>query len=255
VLVTPIEVTADEISAYYQENLDRWKNWKGTMDELRERVRVYLEQQKKYQIMMSAAKSLEPKYGVVVFLKEPTLKVSKVDIEGSYSTGPKDAPVTIVEFSDYQCPACRSGHPVVSQVREIYKGKLRWVFKDFPLRMHKEAAAAAEAARCAGEQSKFWEYQDVLYASPEELSNQTFEKLAQDLGMNTIAFKECIESGKYKPLVDKDIAEAKRVGVDRTPSFVINGRLSTGAPGLDKFKRLIDEELNGAKGMKSAGRF
>lgn len=244
----PVQVTEEEIEGYYQENLPRWKDWKGTQEELRGRIRSFLEQQRKYEELMKFAKSLEPAHGVVIYLKEPTMKVSRVNIDGNHSLGPPDAPVTVVEFSDYQCPACRSGHAVVLKVREAYQGKIRWVFKDFPLRMHKEAAFAAEAARCAGEQGKFWEYQDLLYGSREVFSKERLEQFAAGLGLNSASFGECLESGRQKANVEKDIAEARRIGVDRTPSFIINGRLATGVPALEEFKKMIQEELSRAEG-------
>lgn len=243
----PVQVTDEEVEAYYEENEGRWIEWKGTREELRGRIRNFLEQQKKYVELMKFAKSLEASNGVVVYLKEPTMRVSKVSIDGNPSYGPPDAPVTVVEFSDYQCPACRSGHSVVVKLRETYKGRLRWVFKDFPLRRHKEAALAAEAARCAGEQGKFWEYQDVLYGSQIAFTPERLEQFAGDLGLNNESFRECVQSGRHKASVENDIAEARRIGVDRTPSFIINGRLATGVPALEDFKRMIEEELNRSK--------
>lgn len=238
-----VQVTDQEIEAYHQENLARWRDWKGTMEDLRARIRTYLEQQKRYGELMKHANSLESKYGVTVYMREPTVRVSKVNIEGNHALGPPDAPVTVVEFSDYQCPACRSGHSVVLNLREAYKGKLRWVFKDFPLRRHRDAAAAAEAARCAGDQNKFWEYQDVLYGSQEDFTPEKLEQFAKQLGLNTDVFRQCVQGGKFKPHVENDVVEAKRIGVDRTPSFIVNGKLTTGAPAFEEFKKIIDGEL------------
>jgi protein-disulfide isomerase len=243
----PVEVGEQEIDTYYQENLGRWRDWKGTMEDLRARIRTYLEQQKRYAELMKHASSLESKYGVAVYIKEPTVRVSKVNIEGSHAVGPPDAPVMVVEFSDYQCPACRSGHSVVMTLREAYKGKIRWVFKDFPLKRHKDAAAAAEAARCAGDQNRFWDYQDVLYGSQEEFTPEKFEQFAKQLGLNSDVFRQCVQSGKFKSHVENDIAEAKRIGVDRTPSFIINGKLTTGVPAYEDFKKIVDAELRKGK--------
>ncbi len=241
------KIDDQEIEKYIQENLDRLKDWTGSFEDLKSRIRTYLEQQERYAEIVKYSKSLEPKYGVTIYLTEPQPLMAKLDLEGSPSVGPADAPVTIVEYSDYQCPACRATHEVVQKLRAMYGDRVRWVFKDYPLKKHKYSQNAAEAARCAGEQGKFWDYQNVLYVSQEELTPEKLEKIAGDLGLSMKEFKQCVESGKYREPIEKDLKEAIRLGVDRTPSFFINGRLVVGGPGFDSFRGMIEALLSKPK--------
>ncbi len=247
-VLAEVNVTDEEVERYYQENRSRITDWKGTEEELKTRIRASMQQQKNIAKVMEYAKALEPKYGVSVYLREPPPPDLKVDVAGSPSVGPPDAAVKIVEFSDYQCPACRQAHDVVKQVRQAYSGKVLWIFKDLPLKMHKDAQRAAEAARCAADQNKFWEYQDVLYASRDELSVDRLVDFASQMKLDAGRFRQCLESGQHKPRVEKDMEDARRAGVDRTPTFLINGKLSTGAPPFERFKEIIDGELSKAKG-------
>jgi protein-disulfide isomerase len=157
--------------------------------------------------------------------------------------------VTVIEFSDYQCPACRANHPVVKQVRAAFGNKLRWVYKEYPLRMHPFAFKAAEAGLCANDQGKFWQYQDQLYTTP-DLSVKNLIALAVKMGMSEKKFSQCVNGSKYKATVEKSISEAERVGIDRTPTYVINGMVFIGGPGLDKFEKVISEALK-EKGVKT----
>ena len=165
-----LNVSDEEVDAYRQENAERLKDWRWSEDDLRVRIRGFLAQQKRFREVARYAKSLETKHKVAIYLKEPEALLTRVDITGSPSIGPADAPVLVVEFSDYQCPACRQAHETVLKVREAYADRVKWVFKDFPLRKHKDARIAAEAAHCAAEQGKFWDYQNALYSCPDELT-------------------------------------------------------------------------------------
>ena len=165
-----------------------------------------------------------------------------IDTQGAPTLGPSDAPVTIVEFSDYECPACRSTHEVVKQVRAAYGDKVQWIYKDYPLRRHKDAFKAAEASHCAQEQGKFWQYQERLFTTP-DLSPDNMVSDAVQLGMSPEKFSQCLQDSKYKALVEKNVRDAEQAGIDRTPSFIINGVLFAGGPSLDNFRSMIDEEL------------
>ena len=243
VLSEEAQVDDAEVDRYFEDNRARLAAFKGTEQELRERIRTYLQQQQSYKRVTDYSASLGTKYGVTVHLKEPAPPMAKVVIEGSPSLGPPDAPVTVVEFSDYQCPACRQAHETVRKVRELYAGRLRWVFKDYPLQRHKDAELAAEAGKCAAEQNKFWEYQDLLYGSQEELTFERLESLAGGLGMVADRFKQCLEGRKYKDRIENELEEARKIGVDRTPTFVINGRILVGGLSLERFKEVIESEL------------
>ena len=153
--------------------------------------------------------------------------------------------MTIVEFSDYECPACRATHEVVKQVRAAYGDKVQWIYKEYPLKRHKDAFKAAEASHCAEDQGKFWEYQERLFTAP-DLSPDNLVSIAVQLGMSQEKFRQCLQDSRYKPLVEKNVRDAVQAGLDRTPSFMINGAVYAGSPSLDIFRSMIDEELRKA---------
>ena len=178
------------------------------------------------------------------YLEKPPLPYTRVNLGNSPSTGPADAPVTVIEFSDYLCPACRRAHPVSKEIKRIYQGKVRWVFKDFPLNRHPGADKLAEAARCADEQGKFWDFQDLLFDAPEHPDESMLEQFAQSLQINVPQFKECLETGKVSQDVRNDKQDAYKAGVSATPTFIINGRLHPGSPSLEGFQKMMDEALS-----------
>lgn len=249
-----VEVSDQEIGQFYAANRERWGAWNGSQDELRKRIYDFLVRQKSYQIVRAYTRSLIPDEDIQVFLKEPVSPMSHLSAKDCPSIGPKDAPVTVIELSDYQCPACRKTHEAVGKIRKDYEGRIRWIFMDFPLGMHKWAEKAAEAARCAEEQGKFWDYQNLLFASQEELSPDQLKQYAKDLGLQTNRFNECLDSGKYQEAVEKDVKAAKKVGVNSTPTFVINGVPATGSLSVERFKELIDSELQKVRNPMAAGR-
>ncbi len=188
---------------------------------------------------------LREKANVEVKLEEPLpAKVEGVQATGP-SKGPENAKVTIVEFSDFQCPFCGRAAQTVDQVMEQYAGKVRLVFRHFPLDFHQEAPKAHEASLCAHEQNKFWEYHDVLFENQQALGPEQLVKHATELGLDEAKFKECLDGGKHAETVQKDLAAGKSHGVSGTPAFFINGRLLSGARPVEDFKRLIDAELGG----------
>jgi protein-disulfide isomerase len=163
------------------------------------------------------------------------------------SLGPKDAPVTVVMFSDYQCPYCRKWYSdTFKPLMSAYQGQVRFVYKDFPLSsIHEEASPAALAARCAGEQGKYWEYQDLLFTGPEGLSAAAYTKYAQSLALDDAKFNECVASKRYQKTIEDDYQTAAGIGIQSTPTFFINGVPLIGAQPIDAFKQLIDQELAG----------
>jgi len=167
-----------------------------------------------------------------------------VSTEGDPSIGPQDAPVTIVEFSDYQCPYCQSWYQqTFNQLLTSYPDQIRFVYRDLPLPMHPEAVPAAEAAHCAGEQDAYWGFHDALFSGQYELGRASYEQIAASLGLDSAAFITCLDDHRYRAEVDEDAADAARVGLNGTPSFVINGRVLVGALPFSEFKAIIDEEL------------
>ena len=177
---------------------------------------------------------------------QPAARLDKVDEGSNPPLGKKGAPVTIVEFGDYQCPFCqRAFQQTFPQIKKDYvdTGKARYVFVNFPLSFHPNAEPAAEASECANEQGKFWEYHDKLYENQATLGNDLYPKLANDLKLDAAKFKQCLDSGKYKQQVQKDLDYGQSVGVSGTPSFFINGMRIVGAQPYEAFKQAIDAEL------------
>ncbi len=165
--------------------------------------------------------------------------------ENDPSRGPTDAAVTIIEFSDYECPYCQRFHQqVVSQIWEEYEGQIRYVFKDFPLtNVHPNSLPAASAALCANEQDAFWEYHEMLFSMKEGLSDEAYLTYAEDLGLDLDAFSQCVEENRYEEDVLSDLQMAAELGVNSTPTFLINGLPVIGAQPFEVFSQVIDQEL------------
>ncbi len=238
-------VEESEIDKYMQDNQAQIQGYKGSIPDLRQRIGAFIVQQKRSQVIKNYVQALEPKYGVRILVPVPVPPKVNVDTQGAPTLGPANAPVTIVEFSDYECPACRATHEVVKQVRAAYGDKVQWIYKEYPLKRHKDAFKAAEASHCAEDQGKFWEYQERLFTAP-DLSPDNLVSLAVQLGMSPEKFRQCLQDSRFKPLVEKNVRDAVQAGLDRTPSFMINGAVYAGSPSLDIFRSMIDEELRKA---------
>jgi len=187
-------------------------------------------------------KELRAASGVKVNLEPPRVAVSA---EGP-SRGGADAPVTIVEFSDFECPFCGHAVETLQQIEKSYGDKVRIVFRDYPLFTHRTAKRAAEAAHCADELGKFWEMHDRLFSKGGPLTDGDLYRFASQAGLDRVKFDACLSSGKYKDAWKPSQDEGNRVGVSSTPSFFINGRMIVGAMGFDAFSKIIDEELAAA---------
>jgi protein-disulfide isomerase len=243
ILSKGIEITPEEIGRYYDANRQKWSQVKKSEEEVRGEIRNQLAQQKGYQKIMDYAATLYADYGVAVHLQEPSPPYLSTSLDGGISKGPRNAPITVIEFSDYQCPACKKSHETVRAVQSIYSDKVLWVFKDFPLHRSESSLRAAEAARCAGEQGKFWDYQDSLFSGANEPGPDLLVGYASKLGLNTEDFGSCLESGKYRPMVEKDLQEGWRAGINSTPTFVINHKVVSGAVPLETLDTIIRREL------------
>jgi protein-disulfide isomerase len=161
--------------------------------------------------------------------------------------GPADAPITIVEFSDFECPYCQKWYAeVYERLKEQYPQEVRLVFRDFPIEsIHANAFPAAEAANCANEQGEFWPFHDKLFSMEKGLNAEAYTQYASDLGLNVEDFNACLESGKFKPEVQSDLDFAANLGVRSTPTFFINGIALVGAQPFEVFQDVIDKELAG----------
>jgi protein-disulfide isomerase len=175
---------------------------------------------------------------------------ARIEVGNAPVLGPKNAPVTIVEWSDFQCPFCGRVEPTLQQLREEYKGKIRVAWKNQPLSFHPNAMPAAEAAMAAHEQGKFWEFHDALFKKQGQLSPQLYDEVARSLGLDLDRFHASIEARKNAAHIQADMAAGRAVGAEGTPTFFINGKKLVGAQPIEAFKQLIDSELASALAKK-----
>lgn len=173
-------------------------------------------------------------------ITEPVLAVSTDDDPSIGSVG---APVTIVEFSDFQCPFCKQSAGVIKEVLRTYGDKVRFVYRDYPAPNHIHAKQAAEAAQCAAAQGKFWAYHDLLFEHQQRRVGWDFNRLAQKTSIDMTVFSHCLDTHQYAAEVEGDLRDALNVGVTSTPTFFINGRPLVGARSFEEFKLLIDIAL------------
>jgi len=171
-----------------------------------------------------------------------------IPVDGSPFKGPEDAKVTVVEFSDFECPYCSRGKAVMEQVLKAYPKDVKVVFKHLPLDFHKNAKPAARATMAAHEQGKFWEMHDKLFENQRNLTEPFFMKTAKDLGLDIEKFKTDFKSGKYDKQIDSDVAIANKNGIRGTPGFFVNGVAVKGARPFEHFKMIIDRWLEKKKG-------
>jgi protein-disulfide isomerase len=188
---------------------------------------------------------------------------AKISIKGKQVMGAKDAPVTVVEFADYQCPFClrftKTTFPLL-KTKYIDTGKVRWVALNLPLPFHKDARKAAQAAHCAGEQDKFWEMREILFRNPQKLNTENLPAHAATLSLDMEAFNSCLQSDRHLAEIDQDAKDAKAVRLTGTPSFIIGktasdeitGQVVIGAQPMDKFDAAIGKALKEAPAVKKA---
>lgn len=179
--------------------------------------------------------------------KEEQKEEAKTEItvsEKDHIWGNSGVPVTIVEYSDFQCPFCASFHPTVQQILADYPNQVRWVYRHFPLdQIHPQARPAAEASECAAEQEKFWEFSDGLFENQEKLGKDFYKQLAENLGLDIDQFNNCVSSKKYKDKVEADYQGGIKAGVRGTPASFVNGELISGAVPYETLKAAIERAL------------
>ncbi|MBH0203540.1 MAG: thioredoxin domain-containing protein [Nitrospira sp.] len=176
-------------------------------------------------------------------LPDPELPVLNVSADDDPWIGNAQAPVTIVEFSDFECPYCKNSVSVLKELLSKYPGKLKLVYRDFPGPNHQQAMSAAQAAQCAAEQGRFWEYHDALFTRQAPASRWSFSVLAEDLALHQSSFDLCMKENRYRDEVLKDLQDGLKLGVTSTPTFFINGRPLVGARPLAEFQVIIDRLL------------
>jgi protein-disulfide isomerase len=233
-------VTDAEVDAFYQANRQRMPQDR-TLDAMRPAIRSHLEQGKIEQIRANLRQQAKAE----ILLEPPRVQVSGT----GHARGPEKAPVTIVEFSDYQCPFCLRAEPTVEAVLARYGDKVRLEYRHLPLvQIHPRAQPAAVAAVCAEKQGKFWEYHARLFQNQKALEEADLKKYASEVGLDGKAFDACRVQPEAAQRVSSDMEAASRAGIDGTPAFLVNGILLSGARPLEDFVRLIERELARAGG-------
>ena len=240
--VTSVPEPSDaEAKAFYEEHKAQVPQGQ-TFDDLKDRIKQAVRQQKLREGMGKVLDDLKSRHHVQVSLQAPDLPRINVEAKGP-SRGPTNAPVTIVEFSDFQCPYCGREYPVIERLMKEYDGKLRLVFRHYPLDFHPFAQKAAEAGACAQDQGKFWELHDKMFSNQGKLAVADLKGYAKSLGMDATKFDKCLDSGEKKALVDDDLKAGSAAGVNGTPAFFINGIFVNGAQPYEHMKQAVDREL------------
>lgn len=225
----------DQLQVYY-EGMDS----KEPYDKVREKILDHIRDLRKSKLRNAYIESLRTRANIMVELAPPT---AAIGIENAAAIeGPSDAPVRVVEFADYQCPYCQRVNPDLNKLITEFGDKVAVVYKDFPLPMHPHAEKAAEAARCAGVQGKFWEYHNLLF-SDKKLELPDLKQDAKTLKLDTTQFDQCLDSGQQAASVNKDRDEGMKLGLSGTPSFFVNGHFFSGAVDYSDLHHMVEQQL------------
>jgi len=246
------EPTDDQVKASYQSRQDL-KN--SSFDEVKDRVRRDLKneaiQQQRNAFIQGLWQLAVNDGELSILLAPPRIEITP---DGSRMRGDPKAPITIVEFSDFSCPFCLKAEASISAVMAQYPGQVKLSYRDFPLReLHPNAERAAEAARCAGEQDKFWEYHDQLFANQKRQDPEGLMDDARALNLDEPKFAACLSSGRYKQQIDQDVQMGSRAGIEATPGFYINDTFVNGAQPPEVYERIVDQKLAALKERAANG--
>ncbi|HEX5886747.1 MAG TPA: thioredoxin domain-containing protein [Pyrinomonadaceae bacterium] len=234
-----INVTRAQVEEAYKQNASFFASM--SPDEARERLRLDLETQARMKYFRAGLEALRKKWLVKLNFAAPSF-VSQLDDRVSPAKGSTKPLVTIVEFSDFECPFCGAVQTTLNQVMQTYGKDVRLVFKHLPSEGHRNSLPAARAAYCAAEQDRFWQFHDALFAA-ENLSPAVIDKIAIDLGLGAPRFQACVSSEHSRAAIIKDIETARLFRIESTPSFIINGQLIKGALSFADFQKIIEREL------------
>ena len=243
------EVTDAEIDRIVEANKDRVGD--RSIEELRPEIRSLLKRQRPAQALRRYMTELRRAADDVVITLDPPrqqIETSAAD----RSQGPADAPVVIVEFSDFECPYCKQATDTMAALIARYPDRIRFVYKDFPLPSHPHAFKAAEAGHCAHEQEQFWPFHDKLFAAQDALDVESLKAYAGELGLDADAFAACLDDGRHAQSVNAEMAAGRRYGASSTPTLYVNGRPVFGALPLDVFDEIVREELAAAARRRDA---
>lgn len=212
--------TEAQVAKFYEDNKTRIN---GDLNSVRNQIALYLQEEDKRRLEGELSTRLRKNADIRWLMTEPVQPVQNVSVDDDPSRGNPNAPVTIVEFTDFQCPACAAMHPVLEEVLKSYGDKVRFVVRDFPLSQHENARKAAEAANAANAQGKFFEYITLLFQRQKALDVPSLKKYASELGLDRARFDADLDRGVYAAEVSKDIEDGEMYGVGSTPTIFING--------------------------------
>ena len=236
-------VSDQEVNAFYEANKARI-NIPSQAEAIRQ-IRAFLMEQRRDGVYQGFIEKLKKDYKVETYLEPLRLEIAT---QGFPAKGPAGAAVTIVEFSDFECPFCAGLFPTLKQIETNYAQKIRVVFRQFPLTsLHPHAQKAAEASLCANEQQKFWEMHDAMFQDNKNLEVEALKQKASALKLDMTAFNSCLDTAKYAETIRKDISEGVKNGVTGTPAMFINGRFVNGNVPYGDVSKIIDEELDRKK--------
>jgi protein-disulfide isomerase len=218
-------------------------------DDIKSRIKNYLKQEQKRKDIENFVSSNKKKYKVEVFLKKPKRPIFSIDASNAPYLGKKNASVTIVEYSDFQCPYSKKGSEIMKKIKHTFKNRVKLVHKNFPLPFHKNAKDYALASLCAWEQGnkKFWNFYHALYQNQTQTEKSFLTNLAKEQGLNPEKFDSCFKNQRLKNVLEEQIQQANRLGIKSTPTFYINGKVISGAQNFEVFEKLINEELSLSK--------
>lgn len=240
----PIEVTRAQVEEAYVQNASFFASM--SPDEARERLRLDLENQARMKHYRAGLEKLRRKWPVSVYLDEPVFALT-LDDGVSPARGSPKAAVTIVEFSDFECPFCRDAQAAITQIVETYGQDVRLIFKHLPLEGHRNSLPAARAAYCAGQQDRFWQFHDAVFAAGDLSPPGLMERIAGDIGLGMPRFQACVASEQSRAAIVKDMEMARMLRIDSTPSFLVNGKLIKGALSFAEWQKIIERELTSQK--------
>ena len=212
--------TEEEVAKFYSDNKARIS---GDLNSVRNQVALYLQNESRRKLEKDLSARLRKTANIRWLITEPAQPVQNISVDDDPSRGGANAPVTVVEFTDFQCPACAAMHPVLEDVLKSYGDKVRFVVRDFPLNQHEHARKAAEAANAANAQGKFFEYITLLFKNQKALDIPSLKKYASELGLDRARFDAALDRGVYTAEVRKDVTDGEMYGVGSTPTIFVNG--------------------------------
>jgi len=236
--------TEDQVQVFYE-----GLRTEEPFEAAREKILATIRQIRLAKARAAYIASLRSQTSVLVTLIPPDIEVA---FDKSLRRGPQNAPVLVVEFADYQCPYCQAIHPDLKKLEAEFGDKVAFVFKDFPLPMHANAQKAAEAARCAGAQGRFWDFHDLLFKNGRKFEVVQLKEQARTLGLDEARFNQCLDSSEQGAAVQEDLTLAQRLGLTGTPSLFINGHFLSGAVKYTTLREIVEQQLAAQESAKDS---